>query len=95
MNPSNNQPMYSFASPMDNSAPSDNMSADKESAEFYKQRFLAHAALSEHYARQKYANASNDRLYYQFAELEYYHKSRALHYKGFFAAEEITDESYL
>jgi len=48
---------------------------------------LEHAAFSEHFARQKMANANNDREYYQFAELEYFHKSRALHYKGLFSAE--------
>ncbi|MCX7708804.1 MAG: hypothetical protein N2484_03025 [Clostridia bacterium] len=54
--------------------------------EYYKRRFQEHAALSEHYARQKMANAGNSQLYYRFAELEYFHKSRAMHYKGFFHA---------
>lgn len=55
--------------------------------QYYHQKFLEHAAFSEHYARLKMANANNHHLYYRYAELEYYHKSRALHYKGLFSAE--------
>ncbi|MBM7865283.1 hypothetical protein GTO89_00685 [Heliobacterium gestii] len=54
---------------------------------YYKQKFLEHAALSEHYARQKMAYAANAQAYYRFAALEYFHKSRALYYKGFFMAD--------
>lgn len=54
---------------------------------FYHQKFLEHAAFSEHYARQKMATAANATNYYMYAELEYYHKSRAIHYKGLFSAE--------
>jgi hypothetical protein len=61
-----------------------------DSQEYYKQKFQEHAALSEHYARQKMANASNAQAYYRYAELEYFHKSRALHYKGFFMAQPTT-----
>ncbi|MDF2589823.1 MAG: hypothetical protein K0S41_3664 [Anaerocolumna sp.] len=92
MIPPNDQSLYNPTSPIENVLPSDNMANQNE--DYYKQKFLQHAALSEHYARQKQANAGDSMLYYQFAELEYYHKSRALHYKAFFAAEEITDESY-
>jgi len=54
---------------------------------YYQQKFLEHAAFSEHYSRLKMANAGNSQEYYRYAELEYFHKSRALHYKGFFHAE--------
>lgn len=54
---------------------------------YYQQKFLEHAAFAEHFARLKMANASNSQEYYKYAELEYFHKSRALHYKGFFKAE--------
>jgi hypothetical protein len=57
-----------------------------ENISFYQQKFLEHEAFAEHYKRQKMANAGNDTAYYQFAELEYFHKSRALHYKGLFSA---------
>ncbi|HWT77121.1 MAG TPA: hypothetical protein VN258_20665 [Mobilitalea sp.] len=61
---------------------------------YYQQLFLQHEAFAEHYARQKMANAANDTAYYQYAELEYYHKSRALHYKGLFsAASTLTDNT--
>ena len=64
-----------------------NLSQNIYNEEYYKKKFQEHAALSEHYARQKMANASNSNLYYRFAELEYFHKSRALHYKSFFMAD--------
>jgi hypothetical protein len=51
-----------------------------------QQNFLKHAALAEHYERLKMANASNDSAYYRYAELQYYHKSMALHFKAFFSA---------
>lgn len=51
-----------------------------------QQFFLKHAALAEHYERLKIANANNDSAYYRYAELQYYHKSRAMHFKGFFSA---------
>lgn len=54
---------------------------------YYQQKFLQHAAFSEHFARLKMANAGNSQEYYKYAELEYFHKSRALHYKGLFTAE--------
>lgn len=54
---------------------------------YNQQKFLEHAAFSEHFARLKMANAGNDQEYYRYAELEYFHKSRALHYKGLFMAE--------
>ncbi|MDF2943486.1 MAG: hypothetical protein K0S01_2344 [Herbinix sp.] len=64
-------------------------SENNENDDIYynQQKFLEHAAFSEHFARQKMANASDDKAYYQYAELEYFHKSRALHYKGLFSAE--------
>lgn len=54
--------------------------------QFNQQKFLEHAAFAEHFARLKIANADNEGDYYMFAELEYYHRSRALHYKGMFNA---------
>lgn len=62
--------------------------------QYYQQKFLEHAAFSEHYARVKMANASNHDLYYKYAELEYFHKSRALHYKGLFSAESTLHPYY-
>lgn len=62
--------------------------------EYYKKKFQEHAALSEHYARQKMANAGNSQAYYKYAEMEYFHKSRALHYKGYFMAQPTTDSIY-
>jgi hypothetical protein len=61
------------------------------SEEYYKKKFQDHAALSEHYARQKMVNASNSQAYYKYAELEYFHKSRALHYKAYFMAQPTMD----
>lgn len=55
--------------------------------DYNQQKFLEHAAFSEHYARLKMANASNPEEYYKYAELEYFNRSRALHYKGLFSAE--------
>lgn len=52
-----------------------------------QQEFLENAAFSEHYARLKMENAGNHEAYYRYAELEYYHKSRALHFKGLFSAQ--------
>jgi hypothetical protein len=49
-------------------------------------QFLRHAAIAEHYERLKMANADNHDAYYKYAELQYYHKSRAIHYKGRFSA---------
>lgn len=54
---------------------------------YNQQKFLEHAAFSEHYTRLKIANATNSQEYYRYAELEYFHKSRALYYKGLFSAE--------
>lgn len=51
-----------------------------------QQNFLKHAALDLHYERQKMANANNHELYYRYAELQYYHKSRAFYYKSYFSA---------
>ncbi|MEW9670542.1 hypothetical protein [Ammoniphilus sp. 3BR4] len=51
-----------------------------------QQNFLKHAALAEHYERLKIANAGNSTAYYRYAELQYYHKSRAIHFKGYFSA---------
>ncbi|MEM1505572.1 hypothetical protein RG959_19395 [Domibacillus sp. 8LH] len=53
---------------------------------FAQQNFLKHAALELHYERLKLANASDHQKYYQYAELQYFHKSRALHFKGQFSA---------
>ncbi|RBW68798.1 hypothetical protein [Bacillus taeanensis] len=50
------------------------------------QNFLKHAALAEHYKRLKTANANDHSAYYRYAELQYYHKSRAIHFKGYFSA---------
>lgn len=63
------------------------LSQNTYNEEYYKKKFQEHAALSEHYARQKMANAGNSNAYYRFAELEYFHKSRAMRYKSFFMAE--------
>lgn len=60
---------------------------------YYQQKFLEHAAFTEHYARLKMANAGNDQEYYKYAELEYFNKSRALHYKGLFSAASTINES--
>ena len=54
---------------------------------YYQQKFLEHAAYAEHFARLKAANAANSFDYYRYAELEYFHRSRALHFKGLFKAE--------
>jgi hypothetical protein len=51
-----------------------------------QQEFLRHAALAEHYERLKMAHAGNDQAFYKYAELQYFHKSRAHHYKGQFSA---------
>jgi hypothetical protein len=51
-----------------------------------RQYYLYHAALSDHFERQKIIYASNSAAYYRFAELEHFHKSRAYYYKGFFPA---------
>ena len=51
--------------------------------------FLKHAALAEHYKRLKIANAGNSSAYYRYAELQYFHKARALHFKGYFSATSI------
>ncbi|MDF2539890.1 MAG: hypothetical protein K0S76_2911, partial [Herbinix sp.] len=67
--------------------PQNNPIPQNHSVSYYQQKFLEHASFSEHYARQKMANAADAAQYYQFAELEYFHKSRALHYKGLFSAE--------
>ena len=68
--------------------PYNNMQRQQISNErYYQQKFLEHAAFSEHFARLKMANAANPQEYYRFAELEYFHKSRALHYKGLFSAD--------
>ncbi|PKM50422.1 MAG: hypothetical protein CVV02_11630 [Firmicutes bacterium HGW-Firmicutes-7] len=61
---------------------------------YYQQKFLEHAAFSEHYARLKMANAANSIDYYRYAELEYFNKSRALHYKGLFKATSTLDNLY-
>lgn len=53
---------------------------------FAHKNFLKHAALELHYERLKLANASDHQKYYQYAELQYFHKSRALHFKGQFSA---------
>ncbi|MFS1519253.1 hypothetical protein V1503_22725 [Bacillus sp. SCS-151] len=52
----------------------------------YQQLFMQHAALAEHYTRQMMAFASNSSSYYRYAELVYFHKSRAIRYKGLFSA---------
>ena len=54
--------------------------------EYYQQKFLEHCSFSEHYKRLKMENASNQTDYYRYAELEYYHRYRAIHYKGLFSA---------
>ncbi|MEX2415803.1 MAG: hypothetical protein WD424_06640 [Paenibacillaceae bacterium] len=54
--------------------------------QFAQQNFLKYAALAEHYERLKIANASNSVAYYHYAELQYFHKSRAIHFKGYFSA---------
>jgi hypothetical protein len=51
-----------------------------------QQNFLKHSALEMHYERLKMANANNHSKYYQYAKLQYFHKSRALHYKSYFSA---------
>ncbi|WP_408008986.1 hypothetical protein ACJROX_01185 [Pseudalkalibacillus sp. A8] len=51
-----------------------------------QQSFLRHAALAEHYERHKMAYANNSTMYYKYAELQYFHKSRALYFKSFFSA---------
>ncbi|RKD28859.1 hypothetical protein BET03_07175 [Thermohalobacter berrensis] len=61
---------------------------------YYQEKFLQHAAFSEHYARMKMANADKHDLYYKYAELEYYHKSRAIHYKGLFSAKSTLNQYY-
>lgn len=54
--------------------------------QYNQQMFLEHAAFAAHFERLKTANAANDVDYYMYAELEYYHRSRAFHYKGLFSA---------
>lgn len=54
--------------------------------EMAQQNFLKHAALAEHYERLKIASADDSAAYYRYAELQYYHKSRAIHFKGYFSA---------
>ncbi len=51
-----------------------------------QQNFFQHTALAEHYERQRMAYASNSAMYYKYAELQYFHKSRALYFKSFFSA---------
>lgn len=70
------------------------LSQNAYNEEYFKKKFQEHAALSEHYARQKIMNASNSQAYYKYAELEYFHKSRALHYKAFFMAQPTEDSLY-
>jgi len=38
------------------------------------------------------ATAANSQKYYKYAELEYFHKSKALHYKGLFKAESTLEQ---
>jgi hypothetical protein len=59
---------------------------------YYQQKFLEHASFSEHYARLKMANAGNPTEYYRYAELEYYHRYRTIHYKGLFSAASTVKE---
>lgn len=51
-----------------------------------QQNYLQHAALADHYERQRMINASNSIAYYRYAELQYFHKSRAYFFKGQFSA---------
>jgi hypothetical protein len=51
-----------------------------------QQNYLHHAALADHYERQRMINASNSIEYYRYAELQYFHKSRAFFFKGQFSA---------
>ncbi|WP_050182897.1 hypothetical protein [Domibacillus robiginosus] len=51
-----------------------------------QQNFLKHAALELHYERLKMANAHDHQQYYRYAELQYFHKSKALHFKSQFSA---------
>lgn len=61
---------------------------------YNQQKFLEHAPFAEHYARMKIVNASNHNLYYRYAELEYFHRSKANHYKGLFSAESTLTQYY-
>ncbi|MEW9502163.1 hypothetical protein [Jeotgalibacillus marinus] len=54
-----------------------------------QQNFLMHSALDMHYERLKMAYANNHSEYYRYAELQYYHKSRAFHFKSYFSAESL------
>ncbi|WP_221569068.1 hypothetical protein [Alkalihalobacillus sp. TS-13] len=61
-------------------------SQQPKSVQEAQQQFLKHAALAEHYERHKIAYAGNSTAYYKYAELQYFHKSRALYFKSFFSA---------
>lgn len=54
--------------------------------QYAQQNYLQHAALSDHYERLRMASAGNSANYYHYAELQYFHKSRAIHFKGHFHA---------
>jgi len=54
--------------------------------EVARQHYLQHAALADHYERLKMASADDHAAYYRYAELQYFHKSRAFHFKGYFSA---------
>jgi hypothetical protein len=60
---------------------------------YHQQKFLEHASFALHYERQKIISANNAEEYYKYAELENYHKTQAIHYKGLFSAESTLDES--
>lgn len=51
-----------------------------------QQNYLHHAALTDHYERLKMASAGNSAEYYRYAELQYFNKSRAIHFKAYFSA---------
>lgn len=56
---------------------------------FAQQSYLQHSALTDHYERLKMSSAGNSTAYYHYAELQYFHKSRAIHFKGYFSATSI------
>lgn len=61
-------------------------SGPQYSAQYAQQQYLQHSALTDHYERLRMASAGNSVEYYRYAELQYYHKSRAFHFKAHFSA---------
>lgn len=59
-----------------------------------QQKYVEHSSLSDHFERLKTVYANNPQWYYKYAELQYFHKSRAFYYRNFFMAP-VTEASML